>query len=53
MISDEIRERLTETRILLNPSAFILGIAPLLALYAIRRILRGEARVVAYADSAY
>jgi hypothetical protein len=53
MIPNEIRERFTAITLIRNTFAFIFGIAPLLALYAIRRILRGEARVVAYADSAY
>jgi len=35
MIPDEIRERFTTITLILNPSAVILAIAPLLALYAI------------------
>ncbi len=51
MIPDEIRQRFTAITLILNPSAFILGIKPLLALYAIGRVLRGEPRLVAYTDS--
>jgi hypothetical protein len=35
MISDEIRQRFTAATLLLNPFAFILGVMPLLARYAI------------------
>jgi hypothetical protein len=51
MIPDEIRERFTAITLMRNPSAFILGIASLLALYAIAHVLRGEPRLVDYADS--
>ena len=50
MIPDEIRERFTEMTVILGPFAFILRIVPLLALYAIGRVFRGEPRLVAYAD---
>jgi len=51
MIPDEIRQRFTAITLILNPSAFILGIAPLLALYAIAHVLRRKSRMVACADS--
>jgi hypothetical protein len=51
MIPDEIRERFTAITLIFNPFAFMLGIAPLLSLYAIACVLRGEPRMVAYADS--
>ena len=51
MIPEEIRERFTAITLIRNPSAFILGIMPLLALYAIARVLRGEPRMAGYADS--
>ena len=51
MIPEEIRQRFTAISLMLSPFAFILGIMPLLALYAIACVLRGEPRLVAYADS--
>jgi hypothetical protein len=51
MIPDEIGERFTTITLILNPFAFIPGIVPLLALYAIGRVLHGEPRMLAYADS--
>jgi hypothetical protein len=51
MISDEIRQRFAGITLILNPSAFIFGIALLVAFYAIARVLRGEPRPGAYADS--
>ena len=51
MSPDEIRERFTAITLIRNPSSFIFGITRLLALYAIARVLRGEPRVVGYADS--
>ena len=50
MIPDEIRQRFTTTTLVLNPSALILGAMPLLALYGIECVLRGDPRMVAYAD---
>jgi hypothetical protein len=50
MISDEIRQRFTAITLIRNAFAFIFGIAPLLALCAIARVLRGERRQVAYGD---
>ncbi len=44
MSPDEIRERFAATTLILYPFAFTLGIAPLLILYAIGRVLRGEPR---------
>ena len=51
MTSDEIRQRFTAITLILDPFAFIFGIAPLLALYEIARVLRGEPCLIAYADS--
>jgi len=51
MISDEIRERFTETTVLLYPFAFILETMPLLARYDIARVLRREPCIFTYADS--
>ena len=51
MIPDEIRKRFTAITLILNPFAFIVGVAPLLAFYAIARVLRSEPRLGAYADS--
>jgi hypothetical protein len=46
MIPDEIRQRLTATTFVLNPSAFIFGTMPLLAVQSIGRVLRDEPRMV-------
>ena len=51
MIPDEIRERFAAITLIRNPFAFILGTMPLLAFYAIARVLRSESRPVAHADS--
>jgi hypothetical protein len=51
MIPDEIRERFPAMTLILNPFAFIFGITRLLARYAIARLLRGDPRLAAYADS--
>ena len=51
MIPDEIRQRFTTITLILNPFAVILRTMPLRALYAIARVLRGEPRPGAYADS--
>ena len=42
MIPDEITQRFTAITLIFNPIAFIVGIMPLRALYAIARGLRGE-----------
>jgi hypothetical protein len=51
MIPEEIRDRFNAITLIRNAFAFIFGIAPVLALYAIARVLRGERCQVAYADS--
>jgi len=51
MIPDEIRERFAAIALIRNAFAFIFGIAPLLALHAIGRVLRDEPRLVGYPDS--
>jgi hypothetical protein len=50
MSPDEIGETFTAITLILNPFAFLLGAMPLLALYAIGRVLRGEPCLVAYGD---
>ena len=50
MIPDEIRERFTAITLNPNPFAFIVGIMPLLAFYAIARVLRSEPCLVDYAE---
>jgi len=46
MIPDEIRQRFAAITLIFSPFAFILGIMPLLAFYAIARVLRGEPRIL-------
>ena len=50
MIPDEIRQRFAAVTLTRNPPAFIVGIMPLLPLRAIGRVLRGEPRMIAYAQ---
>jgi hypothetical protein len=46
MISDEITQRFTAITLIFNPIAFIVGIMPLRALYAIAGVLGGEPHMV-------
>jgi hypothetical protein len=51
MNPDEIRQQgFTAITLILNRFAFILGIMLLLVIYSIGRVLRGEPRMVAYAQ---
>jgi hypothetical protein len=50
MIPDEIRQWFAVITLIPNPFAFIFGIMPLLAFYAIARVLCSEPRPGAYAD---